>query len=863
MTESTRLIKFDVVVSSARICILHQIPALMNESQSLMPAIKDLNPDLRGVMMTVNILFDGWHLIGASLDRESTAFLKWTLFTSLDSLSASLDTPSDNSSARRGTRNVVRADVRLFQSKYEPGNLEMTCETISTELDHICPDLIMTANVALAESTRQLFHVYKTFTHHAMTKRQNMVYNVITSSKSKAIVDPLSTIQPSYLVQSGLPHRLRTDATFRFLFHLRNCLWHMKGPERGAWSESKKLDVETAVEDAVKMMSLSLDADASSVADAAILNILFPNWRARSVQQQPENANVLFKLLSIRIEKASVLLRDPLSASFSEFGLTSLNIMSRKRQSGSIHSLTQSQLMHSRTSLRDQRQAIPWLSASVAAGDITLAVSPHLMRFAQQVLRVHRHHAHLTSLNRNGQSVRGRSSSNTATEPTGIDLTSSFRCLRIQAAAENLTFEFGANSMRFASSFVLGSGFMSLNHLTSANLSTLFDKFYLRAVSPRDAARQSGHDTLACLACSGGKANYTLRQDLSSATPQIVLSMESVLLSVPRSALRLYHFIQEWRADFLPGIEATLKELLSEIQKSPIKGGDSAPQPIPKLPNVQIHGAIARFGVSLQIMHGTWFSWDVYRIFAYLDPSSSPSRDLLRDFGLQLESQSFSISSGSLPLIDATRSMRIKLDLPTLSITGYYDGSRIQTIALVEFIHFKVKPSHWDTLLVVQQKFGQDFHDLMTLVDETRRHQRSAVSIKKSSPSLTRQPWKFGGSLKMRGFRIGLEGLSSTLYLECTDIRGEIDPDANRIWQVRFSDLGLSLASYPAIRDPFSNRSHRSAFVIIDFQTSGRSRKSNIQVLEVLVTKIHAIMQPSSIGEVGDFLDHMQVCHAK
>jgi hypothetical protein len=112
----------------------------------------------------------------------------------------------------------------------------------------------------------------------------------------------------------------------------------------------------------------------------------------------------------------------------------------------------------------------------------------------------------------------------------------------------------------------------------------------------------------------------------------------------------------------------------------------------------------------------------------------------------------------------------------------------------------------------------------------------------------------------MRGFRIGLEGLSSTLYLECRDIRGEIEQDVDRIWEVRFSDLGLSLAPCIAMRESIANRSQRSAFVIIDFQTTSRSHKSHSQVLQISVTKIHAIMQPSSIGEVGDFVDHMQVC---
>jgi hypothetical protein len=178
----------------------------------------------------------------------------------------------------------------------------------------------------------------------------------------------------------------------------------------------------------------------------------------------------------------------------------------------------------------------------------------------------------------------------------------------------------------------------------------------------------------------------------------------------------------------------------------------------------------------------------------------------------------------------------------------------------VEFFQLIVKPSHWDTLLVVQQKFGQDFNDLVSLVEETRRKRAAPVKRLSTVPTSL----NYSGFLKMRGFRIGLEGISSTLFLECMDIGGGINNDIGRAWNVGLSDLALSLAprtSSGTLASGF-NRNHRSAFVIIDFQASAGSRRSGAvegQALRVSVTKIHAIMQPSSIGEVGDFIDHLQV----
>ena len=276
-----------------------------------------------------------------------------------------------------------------------------------------------------------------------------------------------------------------------------------------------------------------------------------------------------------------------------------------------------------------------------------------------------------------------------------------------------------------------------------------------------------------------------------------------------------------------------------------------------KLTILHMHAHLSSLGVSLQVMHGTWLSWDVYQVIAYLKPSLA-TRDSSQSFGLQLVSQVFSISYRPNRSIEATADTRVKLELPTLSITGRSSESCFYTLACIEFFVLIVKPSHWDTLLTVQQKFGQDFNDLINLVEETRR-KNSSPSPKK--PFVIPTSLKYSGFLKLRGFRIGLRGISSTLFLECDDIGGGIDNDSGSTWNVRLSDLALSLAprGNSTTRESSFNRNHRSAFVIIDFEAKTGRHNGKEKTLQISVTKIHAVMRPSSIGEVGDFVDHLQV----
>ena len=194
-------------------------------------------------------------------------------------------------------------------------------------------------------------------------------------------------------------------------------------------------------------------------------------------------------------------------------------------------------------------------------------------------------------------------------------------------------------------------------------------------------------------------------------------------------------------------------------------------------------------------------------------------------------------------------------------MTGIHDGTRIRSTALVEFFLLTVKPSHWDTLLSVQQKFGQDFHDLMTLIADTR--QKKATTSQASGAVKSRTGLPYAVSFKVQGFRIGLEGHASTLFLECEDIHGEMSEEVQSKWHITLRDLALSLASNAKLlshRSAF-DRGRRSAFVIVDCSLKIDNKTPELtKRVYFELTKMHAVMQPSSIGELGDFVDHLQVC---
>ncbi|KAK0460992.1 uncharacterized protein EV420DRAFT_1746434 [Desarmillaria tabescens] len=670
------------------------------------------------------------------------------------------------------------------------------------------------------------------------------------------IMDPLSAIQPLYLIQSGIPHQLRTDATFRFLFHLRNHLWYLQN-ERwlGLPDSDRCMKLEDIVPDLEARLTI-IDPEAYQTQHLALLEPLFPSLRKFSVAIDTKRLGRAFTSFTIRILHACAQVEDPENSNSSGVSVRNLLLAAKVRYLNLINPPRSPSESDSDVSIEQYSPDLIQAFYTRFSLDATVVtIYPHVVGFMQAVLRVRRMQKSFGTRDRGDEETRSRRSKASvkrSVATTKIEVDAFVQSFRVQAIAANLTFEYGLNSLRYNSNMMFDS-----SQNISTNHSLLFTDIYIRARSPSESSMENDQDVLAALTLNGGRLNTITRQENTSAMKvRLIFAADKLNFTVPRSALRLYRFFQEWRNDFVVGIESSIRELLAELRSS---GRPTPVEPPPSYASIlfQINGHLGAFGVLLQVMHGTWLSWEMNDTTMHM--STTPLLSSHRLFGLQMGSQIFTVSSKS-DARDILPNSRVKLELPSLSLTGRFDGACVRAILLAEFLELKVKPSHWDTLMAVQQKFGQDFNDLLALVQETRLKQSHSAP---REPIASTSPTKFVIAVKMNGFRIGLEGLSSTVYLECKDINGGLDDLSGRAWFMTLSGLALSLAPLTSL-EPHStsfSRDHRSAFVTIDFKVVSRSQTDQTSLgdmLQISVTKIHAVMQPSSIGEIGDFIDEMQ-----
>ena len=302
---------------------------------------------------------------------------------------------------------------------------------------------------------------------------------------------------------------------------------------------------------------------------------------------------------------------------------------------------------------------------------------------------------------------------------------------------------------------------------------------------------------------------------------------------------------------------ATFKGLLSEMERP----GQTLTTPSATsstLKDLDVQATLETLSVSLHVMHGAWFAWSIYDSLAFGHTLNAQTLS----YGVHIASQAISISSTDLigpKGSDGTPA--VKLELPPCRLSGVLEGTRIHAFLLVNEFKLMLKPKYVDDILTIQQKFGSDFNDLVDLISGSRTNLRKKAVVPYTSLSLLLD-------IQSKGFSIGLRGPSSVQYLEAPMIKASIRiMDSRQLrWLVEAKGLKLSLMHDRAINTPSdtSPKPYISAYMTLDctahnetFPVAGDA--TDPQHLTIKVDRVHALMMPAAISELGNLIDHVQV----
>ena len=844
--EELPLSLLDIQLPSIQVNYLHILPAAKLEGRS------------HAYMNMISLSLGGLRFSGSISPLLSCS-------AAVDGASVSiLSAPWPTSTQPRAMlRRVSSLDLKTCRISAHSGVLACHISSLTSTFSQHSPLHIATVSASLASCVKKIHSQRIRWRSQSSSLMRQTVRHILQVHQGRDVLDPLSAHRPAYLVHRGKPYQLRQDSSFRFLFCLRYLLGQLDTTQRNE-IDAFTSNVMISWEDLVTLLPGAsnggplTDPDASDSQDVALLRLLFPDSPSSPAEVGGDGSQI--QPFTFSLDHFGIDVWDSGNRSRNEVVVKSLVVTCGGRSFTLIQpSLSRSPAVKE----RQQRNELRRMVASIAVDDCMVTIFPHALDFTQQVLSAaHTHHHPPLTAPPGSPSMSVESLPRQLRKATSIEVTFNLRRSSLRAATEKLIIEFQAHGLTTASSVLLEpptSDTVPPGSTTSMNHSLLFSKVALRACAAGVPEAQDQH-VLASLSFEDGKFNAVLRQEqLSSMASRIVLSLRTMELSVPRSAMRLYKFAEEWRADYLPGLEKTLRAVMSEARRNP---ESPVPKRLSKPVVIHINAIFPSIRISLQVMHGTWLSWEMVDTIAFFRSSAAARLKKAYSFGIQARQQVFSISSQPHWLHGLRKRTRVKFAIPMISVQGKFDGSEVQAMVLVEFFTLTFRPSHWDTVLTVQQKFGQDFNDLISLVNEKR-----TVTTPKTEPAplspgtLASSRIKLGGVVKMKGFQVGLEGPSSVLFLECRNIGGGTQENFGRSWRLSVQDLALSLAPKTHSESGLHSfdRTNRTAFVSIDFHIStSQSPLSSAHTLDITVTKVHAVMQPSSVGQFGDFLDHIQ-----
>ena len=158
-------------------------------------------------------------------------------FRRLSAVLVGSDSPQDKrpTYGRKGSYAPIVIGINIAPSIASLAPGQFTLSLGDTVLDvaehalHFTSRFVMSTNSYL-KGALELRKKYED--HHMPSLARLIAYQVLKYSRRRTVVDPLSTIQPSYLVQKGLPDELRRSSCFKFLVYLRSCLRSLEATER-------------------------------------------------------------------------------------------------------------------------------------------------------------------------------------------------------------------------------------------------------------------------------------------------------------------------------------------------------------------------------------------------------------------------------------------------------------------------------------------------------------------------------------------------------------------------------------------------------------------------------------------------------
>ncbi|CAE6424846.1 unnamed protein product [Rhizoctonia solani] len=738
-------------------------------------------------------------------------------------------------------------DLAISGSSYTTNT---NCDAFDMFVSDKSPEILITALEASSHSLGRITSFIESDSELSSRRRRYFIWATMNLLQGQTVTaDPFATNLPSFLVQTGRPGRLRSDPSWKVLTILHQYMRQM-GPDKRRELHSNLVtqDLDLPMKELMGLLPFTQKRwaelygqdEQGSQKVPAILQKLFPS---KSDNRSP----LLFRgafALSCRHTKFILQSRE---GDYNELKFSDFNLQLR---CSTMEYLPQ---RPSESTVLDADKALHIIGA-ISTGELDMSIYPSCVLFVRQILFVQRQ---MTALGIDHEKlVQPNKSSIVPFDHIVLELAFSASSLTLAAPAQQITFE--AQTSGCTTSIVSVVTLPEAPLPPRGSLSVSFTAGAISLQANQGKSRKADKSLLAGVELRHVVVHGAVDEDTGSLTQaRVLLSLDQLKISVPRSVLQLYRFIDSWRTEYLPTYDSMIQDLLLELDHNPRPNNSSpySPALFSGGLKVNIHAQLRELRTELHVMHETWLTWNVLNSVTFL--TSQGVREI--EFGHRIGSQVIQLINGQPDIGRATPNANsVYLELPSLRLEGKYP--QLDVRLHVDRFSVTLKPQYFDDFLAIQQKFGSDFNELVDLAIEFKtQHGTPPEEPLDPIPSTFA---KFDVSFTFEGFRIGIEGPSSTQYLDSSTIKGQVHSGTQKRWSFGVESLALSLAHQSAPRRARTNfdRKYRSAYMVFDMSAHNVEHLDSSQEnhLGITINFVHAVMQPAAITELGDLIDHIQ-----
>ncbi|KAI7863888.1 hypothetical protein BDF14DRAFT_1972429 [Spinellus fusiger] len=346
-------------------------------------------------------------------------------------------------------------------------------------------------------------------------------------------------------------------------------------------------------------------------------------------------------------------------------------------------------------------------------------------------------------------------------------------------------------------------------------------------------------------------------------------SIHKFNIDAPRSLLKLYGFLEDWRTEQGKKYHFMYQNLLSEWEEQRRLTYSSS--------ECDCRVPSTKYDIKLQ------FLLNHFAVHSDLLPSLS-IKYVMEDFfitGLSLQTphshESYTGGIFNIPGIRSTGSLYDE------SIPSGQQQSQLNSKISIDFISLSLNVGMIDSLLTAQSLLGNEVSELLEIFSYSKQKRNATTQLSIESKGQPTKEFNYCIDISLDGLRVIAESPSATGIFESNMLKATLHSSTNSsgeklspLWKIQGCNFALSLDHSKFSEMEIQSMSkeekeyqrNRLAYIMIDFESHnynlqesqryerltlcGKKIQDNLESYHIHLTKIQTVMQPIAIGKLAE-----------